>query len=388
MSVANGHFFVLAPSMAILFLAGLLGICWLNQRQQRFLLWQSFAYSSAAIPIGYQSFATLDELNRYAVLIGALYLLGAWFLAKSWAERWKVSTRPGVALIIGAATLAALLYHSLVDQDVWARVHSFSIGSGLVLLLPISEALKKERSKDWLDQALFWSALIFTVFTIARPSLIALLGYTDLRAFVRSPYWLITLMSILLFALLFTFLMGAIAFRESVQQLRKERDCDALTQILNRRAFHEAAQLLLADRRMYPVAVLAGDIDHFKYINDSWGHDRGDQVLQLVSATLQRNVRSHDLVARFGGEEFVLLLARIDLPGAEDLAQRIRAQLSADNTLLQGARLTISFGIAPVTGPDQLESALKQADELLYDAKKAGRDRVHTAGILYPDLPL
>ena len=132
------------------------------------------------------------------------------------------------------------------------------------------------------------------------------------------------------------------------------------------------------------MVVLEGDIDFFKRINDTWGHSRGDQVLQLVSATLQRNVRSEDLAARFGGEEFVLLLTRIDLAGAEQVAQRIRQELSANrNVLPPGEILRISFGIAPVANAQDLENALKQADELLYAAKNAGRDRVHVSGILY-----
>jgi diguanylate cyclase (GGDEF)-like protein len=113
---------------------------------------------------------------------------------------------------------------------------------------------------------------------------------------------------------------------------------------------------------------------------------RDDQVLQLVSATLQRNVRSHDLVARFGGEEFVLLLTRIDLAGAERLAQCIRLELGADNSILpHESPLTMSFGISAVNAPAQLDTALKEADRLMYGAKNAGRDRVHTAQTIYPD---
>ncbi|MEG1734759.1 MAG: GGDEF domain-containing protein [Comamonas sp.] len=387
MPIENDHVFVLAPSIAILFLAALLGTCWLVQRQQRFLLWQCSAYSLTAVPLGFQSFASADVLQRYAVLVGALYLLGSWCLTRSWAERWNVSIHPRVALMVSIATLSALFYFSRVEQNMWARVNSFSIGTGCVLLLPIWEALQKQRSKERLDQTFFWLCVIFTAYTFTRPLLITLLGFSDPKGFVHSTYWLITLMSILLFALLFTVLMCAITLRETINQLRRERDYDALTKILNRRAFHEAAQQRMADKRLYPMVVLAGDIDHFKRINDAWGHHRGDQVLQLVSSTLQHCLRTHDLVARFGGEEFVLLLTRIDLQNAESVAQRIRSELSADRTVLpQGPDLSMSFGIAPITDSDQLEKVLKEADELLYSAKNAGRDRVHVAGTHYPDI--
>ena len=135
------------------------------------------------------------------------------------------------------------------------------------------------------------------------------------------------------------------------------------------------------------MAVLACDIDHFKRINDTWGHERGDMVLQLVASALQNNVREHDLVARFGGEEFVLLLADITPGDAELIAQRIQRDLRSRNTVLpSGPKLTMSFGISFITKSFQFEQAMKEADQLLYQAKNAGRDRIHVSGFLYPDI--
>jgi diguanylate cyclase (GGDEF)-like protein len=172
----------------------------------------------------------------------------------------------------------------------------------------------------------------------------------------------------------------ACTVRDVFTALREERNHDSLTNLLNRRAFQEAAELRLADPHMAPISVLIGDIDHFKRINDSWGHDCGDRVLQAVAQTLQQHVRNDDLVSRFGGEEFVLLLMRTTPQEAERVAQRIRAQLSADGYVLAaGQRVTISFGIAPVAANTALTDALTRADGLLYAAKQAGRDRVHVA---------
>lgn len=96
---------------------------------------------------------------------------------------------------------------------------------------------------------------------------------------------------------------------------------------------------------------------------------------------MKNNVRGGDLVARFGGEEFLMLLSDISLETAERIAQRIQRDLAKKNTVLpDGATLTISFGIAPVNNPSQLEQA---ADRLLYQAKKAGHDKVHVAGVVY-----
>ncbi|MEG0938909.1 GGDEF domain-containing protein [Comamonas sp.] len=389
MHTSNEYIYVLMPSLSLLFLAGLLGVCWITQLRQRFLLWLCSAYLLTAASISIRSVLKLEVLYHYVVLVNLLFLAGAWCMSKSFSERRQVVTHPLVALVLCATTLASLYYFALFEQNTIRRIHAFSIGVALVLLLPVPAALKKGLSKDWLDRSLLYSYVAYAVFTMLRPTLVAFFGQNGLSDAMQanSTYWLTTLMSILFFGLLFTVLICADTIRETVTQLRTERDMDALTQILNRRAFHEAAQKRLADQRLYPMAILAGDIDHFKRINDKWGHDRGDEVLQLVSSILKRNVRSQDLVARFGGEEFVILLTRLDLQGAEQVAQRIRQEISNDKQVLtQGAALTLSFGITSIANASQLDGALKQADELLYSAKNAGRDRVHVEGRFYPDI--
>ena len=372
---ANYNLLVLTPPLALLVLAAVLMVAWFNQRSQRFLFWQACAYSLTALPLAAQTLIPLEVLTRYALLIGSIYLLGAWCLAKCWADRWRVSTHPHIALQVSIVTLAVVYHFSWVNPMPWARICSFSIGSGLVLMLPILQVRSRMSSLHWLDKLLLWLSIAFTTYTFTRPGLIWLLGYSDLRSLPKSPYWLLTLVSILNFALLFSLVMTAIAAKETVDKLRRERDLDALTQLLNRRSFQEYAQQRLADIRLYPMAVLACDIDHFKRINDSWGHKRG--------------VRENDLVARFGGEEFVLLLTEISLKDAEAIALRIQRDLRLNNEVLpSGYTLTLSFGISALDSNTPLDQALREADRLLYEAKNAGRDRVHVSGGNYPDISI
>ncbi|MPT10959.1 GGDEF domain-containing protein [Comamonas sp.] len=386
---ANYNLLVLTPPLALLVLAAVLMVAWFNQRSQRFLFWQACAYSLTALPLAAQTLIPLEVLTRYALLIGSIYLLGAWCLAKCWADRWRVSTHPHIALQISIVTLAVVYHFSWVNPIPWVRICSFSIGSGLVLMLPILQVRSRMSSLHWLDKLLLWLSIAFTTYTFTRPGLIWLLGYSDLRSLPKSPYWLLTLVSILNFALLFSLVMTAIAAKETVDKLRRERDLDALTQLLNRRSFQEYAQQRLADIRLYPMAVLACDIDHFKRINDSWGHKRGDEVLQLVSMTLKDSVRENDLVARFGGEEFVLLLTEISLEDAEAIAVRIQRDLRLNNEVLPSSyTLTLSFGISALDSTTPLDQALREADRLLYEAKNAGRDRVHVSGGNYPDISI
>jgi len=379
-SLDTDRLYVLIAPLSILLLSCTLAVCWLVQRRQRYLLWIAGGYALVSLALAWQSLAPREELHHWAVFTGAMYLFGTWCFARCMAGRYGVSAHPLLGLLIGAVVLAALYYYSRVQVDLWVRVHWLNTGLGLLQMLPAPAMLRRRPPQDWLERMLYWSYVVFAGYTAARPLLVLALGSTDLNEIARSTYWLVTLVSTLSFALLFTLMLLACTVRDVFTALREERNHDSLTNLLNRRAFQEAAELRLADPHMAPISVLIGDIDHFKRINDSWGHDCGDRVLQAVAQTLQQHVRNDDLVSRFGGEEFVLLLMRTTPQEAELVAQRIRAQLSADGYVLAaGQRVTISFGIAPVAANTALTDALTRADGLLYAAKQAGRDRVHVA---------
>ncbi len=379
-SLDTDRLYVLIAPLSILLLSCTLAVCWLVQRRQRYLLWIAGGYALVSLALAWQSIAPREQLHHWAVYTGAMYLFGTWCFARCMAGRYGVSAHPVLGLLIGAVVLAALYYYSRIQVDLWVRVHWLNTGLGLLQLLPAPAMLRRRPPQDWLERMLYWSYVVFAGYTAARPLLVLALGSTDLNEIARSTYWLVTLVSTLSFALLFTLMLLACTVRDVFTALRQERNHDSLTNLLNRRAFQEAAELRLADSHMAPVSVLIGDIDHFKRINDSWGHACGDRVLQAVARTLQQHVRSDDLVSRFGGEEFVLLLMRTTPEEAERVAERIRAQLSADGYVLAaGQRITISFGIAPVAANTALTDALTRADALLYSAKQAGRDRVHVA---------
>jgi diguanylate cyclase (GGDEF)-like protein len=157
---------------------------------------------------------------------------------------------------------------------------------------------------------------------------------------------------------------------------------DELTGLCNRRHFEERAreECLRAHRYHHPLSLLFGDIDHFKQVNDQYGHAYGDTVLTQVGQTLLRHCRTSDLVARYGGEEFAVLLLETSLEEAERVAERLRVAVKAlmfthASGLLQ---ITMSFGIASLTNQqtDSLDELLQRADKALYAAKHRGRDRI------------
>ena len=153
---------------------------------------------------------------------------------------------------------------------------------------------------------------------------------------------------------------------------------DPLTNLANRRHFAERAEelLSLAKRNDEPVSLLMTDIDHFKRVNDQFGHDAGDRVLKGYADLMQANTRQEDLVARFGGEEFLILLPFTDTGHALELAERIRTRLEQSDFLENGYTVTASFGLAEYGSAENIEATIKRADTALYEAKNTGRNKI------------
>jgi diguanylate cyclase (GGDEF)-like protein len=170
---------------------------------------------------------------------------------------------------------------------------------------------------------------------------------------------------------------------EHISTLQLQADTDSLTRLLNRRAFLAIATDAMNYFRRYDrdICVLVIDIDFFKRINDTFGHGAGDDVIQFVGATVQNAVRTTDKVARFGGEEFVVLLRETNLANAMLLAERIREQICRDVVEVRNDRtvhVTASVGVARARHTDRdIADVIERADQALYLAKTTGRNKVH-----------
>jgi diguanylate cyclase (GGDEF)-like protein len=166
------------------------------------------------------------------------------------------------------------------------------------------------------------------------------------------------------------------------ERLRALAVTDPLTGAFNRRHFSELgdAELRRAARYGHPTSLAMLDVDHFKAVNDELGHAAGDAVLRQVARTLGEAVRSSDVVARVGGEEFALLFPETGLRAARATAERIRRAMCGQSFVSQGLprdrRITLSVGLAQQRAGDTLADVMQRADEALYAAKSTGRDRV------------
>ena len=167
-----------------------------------------------------------------------------------------------------------------------------------------------------------------------------------------------------------------------MQKLRHQAMTDPLTGLGNRRWLSErvAQELARAERQAEPISVILFDLDKFKTINDSHGHDVGDQVLVAAGEIATNYVRPYDLAARIGGEEFCIVLPKTTETEAADIAERLRAALAKTTvTPLAQGRLTASFGVYQGEAGESFAQMLRVADTLLYDAKQGGRNRVRQA---------
>jgi diguanylate cyclase (GGDEF)-like protein len=193
-----------------------------------------------------------------------------------------------------------------------------------------------------------------------------------------------------------TYLFGAllvllcyllVRYRDNLRRLRHQHDLlermafvDALTEVHNRRYVdHQLReQISLVRRYQQPLSVLLCDIDHFKQINDHLGHSGGDRVLVEVARLLRAHVRGADIVGRWGGEEFIVVMHMTDVEGALTVAERMRVAVE-QSPVVAGRAVTVSIGVSTHEPGDTFDSLLHRADDALYRAKRAGRNRVTVA---------
>ncbi|MCB1043627.1 MAG: diguanylate cyclase [Acidobacteria bacterium] len=226
---------------------------------------------------------------------------------------------------------------------------------------------------------------------------------TSIEFAIRSPWWMTWWFRVLAVAFVIGLVWAAYMFRTTRlrrqhmllekmveertsdlaianDQLLKASRTDFLTDLLNRRGFTEYAKQAFASakRGLQDLSVAIVDLDHFKNVNDSYGHDAGDQVLVQVGKLLSHSLREGDMVARWGGEEFVILMPNTKLEGATTVSDKIRERLASHIFEIDRYQISITatIGVSEVDLDEGIEKALIAADLALYDGKQSGRNRV------------
>lgn len=258
----------------------------------------------------------------------------------------------------------------------WNSIISWSLIGIWVVALLIILLVTHLRNIFWYSGAFFCSCYIFTLFVLMSGQDAASYSWYQARLFETiSTLFLI----FVLFCDVFTlYRQSNTKYQDSYQNSIR----DPLTRLYNRSYFYDSFTALfptLAHKQ--PISVIVSDLDHFKRINDRYGHLQGDKVIQFVAKVLQDSVRQNDIAARIGGEEFALLLVNTPPDIAQSIAERIRLAISQHDATSSNNQLpesiTISMGIFTaenLTVP--VEECVRRADEAMYRAKAAGRNRV------------
>lgn len=377
MNASYQEYFVLIIPSCLLLLGLAFLVCRFILRGHNYLSWIAAGYIIPAFTLAAHSLMDNQQLARWAVVASAGYLLGIWAVARGLALRHNGTAHPKIALAMAAVILSLQFYYSQINDQLWLRIIVLNSGILLMQLTVARQFFSKALKGDKLDKTLAVSYIAILCYSFMRPIVIGFnLSIDTLGQLTQSNYWLLMLAVSMLLSLWLALLIFAITVRDIVLKINDERYRDSLTQLLNRRGFFEAAKHFVQSDLESKYFLLTCDIDHFKSVNDTWGHQAGDKVLQSVSKTIMKNVRKGDLVARFGGEEFVVFLRSSSIEDAQKIAERIRHDIETTTYTAIPDRVTASFGLVDIAHSNDVDKALGRADSLLYDAKQNGRNQV------------
>ncbi len=259
--------------------------------------------------------------------------------------------------VIGYVLLAAVVYADYITGP--------DVSVQFFYLIPITFLA-------WFDGRL--SALIIGIISAGAVLGVILVTAAQSSSPLPIPLWNAGVAA----AIFVSFALSLSTLRSALRRLGELSQTDPLTEISNRRSFQETAvtELSRARRTGRPFSLMYIDLDNFKHVNDTFGHQAGDSLLRTIGAELRSATRSTDVVARLGGDEFAVLLPETDGDGAADAAAKVRARLHACMNL-GGWPVTFSIGVVSCSRlPESVDLVMEAADRLMYSVKKSGKNGI------------
>jgi diguanylate cyclase (GGDEF)-like protein len=371
---------MLNPTIGLLF-ASAFFLLWTNQRGQGYILMVAASYVVSSLgfviqDVGPNFEGELERIpSNICFLITGYLLIGG--VIKRYGLRIPHATMAGL-VIVGAI---GQVWFVLMQPDLTARVFLVNFLLGCFSLIGAIWLWGVDK-RHFVDRLLFWVTVLCAVNFLLRPASIMLLagGFTDFGSFQQSFYWTTVQFTQVMISVLFALtLMVAIAL-DLIAELRREAYTDKLSELLNRRGFEQEAGAALKDcaARRQPACLLIVDLDHFKSINDTWGHAVGDQVISLFGRHVAASLRPGMVAGRIGGEEFAVLIADTELGAARRFAEGLRTDFPGGSAGFLPGPLspTVSIGLCMAGPGTELYDLLHRADEALYHAKRLGRNQV------------
>ncbi|MEE4207645.1 MAG: GGDEF domain-containing protein [Parvularcula sp.] len=293
----------------------------------------------------------------------------------------KVELRMHLAIAVMALVL---MVGASYGQDYNARLYAANACYGLIMALG-SQTAARQTDKDTLDKAiLFLLALgAFQLFT--RP-LVAIIieGPMTAEQYRETPFYAVMVIWLAISSMLMAMSLLIAALTAQMKAQQDDALQDPLTGLKTRGPFEEQAMNMIerSQQEGYPTCVVVADLDHFKAVNDTFGHQVGDSAIATFGRIVAEQIRAGDAAGRIGGEEFCIVLWNCEESAAKSMAERVRRALARANVegMPESMRLTASFGVSQHRGGEGYVKLFARADAALYEAKKNGRDCVKVGG--------
>ena len=371
---------MLNPTIGMLFAAAFF-LLWTNQRGQNYILMIALSYVASSVGFLIQDVGPSFANKFERIPANVCFLVTGYLLIGGALKRYGLRIPHVLMAGIVAAGAAWQVWFVLIQPDLTARVFMVNFLLGCISLIGAVKLHPVEKRHS-VDRLLFWVMVLCTLNFFLRPASIMLLagGFTDFGSFQQSFYWTTVQFTQVMISVLFALtLMVAIAL-DLIAELRREANTDKLSGLLNRRGFEDEAGRALeaCAARGLPACLLIADLDHFKSINDTYGHVVGDRVIALFGRHLAASLRPGMIAGRIGGEEFAVLVPETELAPARLFAEAVRAGFAHSTTGLLPRSLspTTSIGLCQTGQASELYDLMHKADEALYHAKRLGRDQV------------
>lgn len=374
-----------------LFVAGLLAASFLvlaaSGARRDAAHWLAFSY---VLGIGYFliefSIPAFRDARLPVTIAFAVFLAATIAFNVGLALKYDVAP-PSLPMLLFLVTATAIVYLAQdLPRHALTRMMAYQLPYAAMQMMALAIVWLSKRRHGLLDRLLMAVLALSALQFASKPFLAHALGGwgANPQSYLQSNYAMVSQTMGTIFALAVALLALGILTRDALVEATLKSEADALSRLLNRGGFqaHAGIALRSARKQGVPVSLVLADLDHFKAVNDSFGHASGDHVIEAFAGFLRDTVARHHVVGRIGGEEFAILLPGTNLTSARLFAEGIRSAFSAlpIEGLPPAHRCTASFGVAELQPDEGLAELMRRADEALYGAKKAGRDQVKVSG--------
>lgn len=358
---------------------------WMHQKHRKYLRTAALTYLLCSLGFLFQDVLPHFPHESHRLVSNLLFLLTATCLVVSILGRYGIEVPYKFIAVWVVVGICGHAWFLLVDHNISVRI--VIIGAALCAIVAVIPYKIRDRVKTGVvvDKVLFWISVAASINFVLRPILIVAVvgGYHTYDGFQQSLYWSTVQFTQAMVAISYALLLLIAVASDLMEELRQQAAVDQLSGLLNRRGFEEEASAALAanagERAL--VGVLTVDLDHFKKINDSFGHAAGDAVIRIFGELVRQTMPEGTIAGRIGGEEFALLLTDTDSRSLRNYAEIIRIGIKSmcAGKLPEGIDPSLSIGMDIATPDVPLHDLLRRADAALYESKRAGRNRATMA---------